>query len=439
MVKKDFYNGEAFLNKYIPSKDMRNKIAETEHAFSIWDASTIIWNSEYPLEEKYKDLQLILDCEPDDELREQITERIAYDKDVLRLFKEKKDGFIYVLDSHKYGPEECIEGYFKKYETTYKNGCMLENDFAISKYPVVNDDIVINTLKTILSIIESDEDGETDYSYPVSKVEFDKNGNILSYWSYEMPKDRSMKVETGNNKCFENRFVVFPKVFKGNEKVHCIGGNHEEFFGWVRDFDYDSFIKSATSENAKDDFIDTTLPIDYWDENRLIWNHQHLLSMDLEWVTEELYNSYDENHQVIIGHDYGNSVWIQVIEVSVSETTEVVNATGKEISVNKDFFDRVFKKLFVQNFDSDMSENKRRYTYAFSNEGRYLSEFEENILEYNFFTYEQIEKIATTIEECVRDGALRIEECIGGTDAVQMVTFAAHLRRIMEGIGRFHQ
>ena len=139
-----------------------------------------------------------------------------------------------------------------------------------------------------------------------------------------------------------------------------------------------------------------------------------------------------KNHQVIIGHDYGNSVWIQVMEVSVSETTEVVNAAGKEISVNKDFFDRVFKKLFVQNFDPDMPENKRRYTYAFSNVGRYLNGFEENILEYNFFTYEQIKKIATIIEECARDGALRIEECIGETDAVQMVTFAAYLRRIME-------
>ena len=35
------------------------------------------------------------------------------------------------------------------------------------------------------------------------------------------------------------------------------------------------------------------------------------------------------------------------------------------------------------------------------------------------------------IENCVVDGAKRIEERIGGKDAIQLMTFAAHMRRLM--------
>ena len=148
---------------------------------------------------------------------------------------------------------------------------------------------------------------------------------------------------------------------------------------------------------------------------------------------KQLVDRFDDDHQVIIGHDYGGAVWIQTVEVSISEriTPENIKEVGKEISVEIGFFDRVLKPLFVEAFDTSMIENKNRYTYAFSEEGRYLNCFEENILEHNFFTYEQMEKILNTIENCVRDGAQRIEKKVDSRDAIQMVTFVAHMRRIM--------
>lgn len=152
----------------------------------------------------------------------------------------------------------------------------------------------------------------------------------------------------------------------------------------------------------------------------------------MERVTEEVCNSFYEDHQVIIGHDFGGAVWIQVVEVNVSDKilTKDIKEVGKEISVKKTFFDRVLKPLFVDKFDPNMTENKNRYTYAYSEEGRYLACFEEDILENNFFTYEQIEKILSVIDNCVVDGAKRIEERIGGKDAIQLVTFAAHIDTI---------
>ena len=40
---------EAFLSKFIPSKDTRAKIIEVGHQFSDWDRAAIIWNSDIPL------------------------------------------------------------------------------------------------------------------------------------------------------------------------------------------------------------------------------------------------------------------------------------------------------------------------------------------------------------------------------------------------------
>ena len=158
-----------------------------------------------------------------------------------------------------------------------------------------------------------------------------------------------------------------------------------------------------------------------------------VIRMADNFLKPQLFNCFDEEHQVIIGHDYGNATWIQVAEVLISERiiNDNVKMVGKEISVNTDFFDKLLKPLFLNAFDPNMPENKNRYTYAYSDEGRYINCFEDNILEPNFFTYSQVEKILEIIEDYVRDGAQRIEKRIGGKDAIQLVTFTAFMRRIM--------
>lgn len=144
-------------------------------------------------------------------------------------------------------------------------------------------------------------------------------------------------------------------------------------------------------------------------------------------------NRFDEDHLVIIGHDFGNAVWIQAVEVAVSDKILLndIHEVGKEISVNKSFFDRTIKSLFVEYFDPNMTENKNRYTYAYSKEGRYLTCFEECILEHNFFTYEQIKKTLDRIEDIIREGAEREENRLGGRDAIQLAVFVDEMRCMM--------
>ena len=432
---------EAFLNKYIPSADMRAKILEIGHQFSDWDRAAIIWNSDIPLLEKHEEIQRIADGTSDSLLREQILERISYDQDALRILTDLSEGCVYALNSHEFTPEDDIAGYYEDLTLALEEGCKLGFEFSIEKHQIIKKETVRIKGRSISSpLIEPDESKqieEMDYYSALAEVEYDKQGRILSYWSNEIPKEREIKVNTLSNKRFENKFVVFPKVFEENEKIHVVGTNskNDGFMGWVnRGFwGYEEFIKKATAEDAIEDYSDAALVIDYLDEDMITWTHNHILPIYLERMSEELCNSFDEDHQVIIGHDFGGAVWIQAVEVNVSDKilTKDTKEVGKEISVNKSFFDRVLKSLFVKAFDPSMTENKNRYTYAFSEEGRYLTCFEEDILEYNFFTYEQIEKILDIIEDCVRDGAKRIEKRIGGKDAIQLVTFAAHMRRIM--------
>ena len=93
-------------------------------------------------------------------------------------------------------------------------------------------------------------------------------------------------------------------------------------------------------------------------------------------------------HRVIIGHDFGAAVWIQAVKVNLKgNPAEDVIEMGKEISVDSGFFKSILKPMFLKEFDPEIPENKLRYTYAFSVEGRHLTGFEEDILEHNYFTH----------------------------------------------------
>ncbi len=72
-----------FLNKFIPSETVREKILNIEHIFSDREQAAIIWNSPTILTEKHKELMVIAGSTTDNTLRQQIFERLEYDLDTL--------------------------------------------------------------------------------------------------------------------------------------------------------------------------------------------------------------------------------------------------------------------------------------------------------------------------------------------------------------------
>ncbi len=431
-----------FLDKYIPSVDMREKLCEAGWTFSDSEKAAIIWNNGSVLSDRHKDLQQIADMTDDKTLCKQINERISYDRDAISTFESNEEGFVYSLISHEFEPEQHVVGYYKSGSLAYRDGCMLGFDFSIAKHQVIDEGTERIKTRSILSpLIEPDETKqiveENYYSDNVAEIEFNVNGSIVSYWSCELPKERVIKVETLSNKRFENVFVVFPDTFEANTKVRIVGMGPawNGITGWVckESFGYDAFIRKATAEEAFEDYSDTALVVDYFDEERIVWDHMHIIPIYLEKVEEDLCNSFD-NDNVIIGHDSGGAVWFRVVEVYVSERIlkKEVKEISKEISVDRYFFKRVLKPFFIEVFDVNMTENKQRYTFAFNDEGRYLTGFEEDILEYNFFTYTQVERALEQIEATIGDVSESYLRAISGNDAIQLRTFVAHIRFIMK-------
>ncbi len=417
-----------FLKRYIPSVDVRNKVRGIGHVFSDWDKAAIIWNSSEPIEDCLSSLGEIADNTTELILREQIQERIDYEHDVQKLFYENEGGFIYVLNSHEFldEHEDDIIGYFSSGKGAYDRGCKLGFSFDITKYKVVTSGS--ETLEN------------EDYSKSgISHIEYNKNGKAVFNWSKEISPELREKIDSNNNKRFENKYVVFPEVFKEYEKVRVVEAMYgKEYTGWIFNAhkNHDWFIEHATAPDSWCDYVDIDLRIDYWDKESLGWSHMHVNPIYLERVQEEFCNSFYEDgaDQVIIGHDQGAAVWFQVADVKESDriTGDDVMRCGLEISVSETFFDDILRPIFIDIFDPDMPLNRNRFTYGMREEGEYLRRFEERILEYNFFTYDQMNEALDQIDDLVRNGAQRIEGVIDGTDAIQLVTFTSHIRHIME-------
>ena len=111
-------------------------------------------------------------------------------------------------------------------------------------------------------------------------------------------------------------------------------------------------------------------------------------------------NSFTEDNRMFIGHDYGAAVYVQAVQVDVSDkiTAEDVHEVGEEISIEESFFIKALMPVFEKYFEPQEPVNKYRFTRAFSGEGRYITRFEMHALEPNFYTMDMARKIIAELE-----------------------------------------
>ncbi len=151
-------------------------------------------------------------------------------------------------------------------------------------------------------------------------------------------------------------------------------------------------------------------------EGGSIWNAEEDLEK-IEKISSERCNSFSDNCRAIVGHDYGAAVWMRpvIIEDGEKIMSSNVHEVGMEISVDSSFFNDVLLDGFMKFFDPELDVNKKRFTRAFSDGGRFLTGFEREILEQNFFTYESIKEIIKYFEDIASSneaGKLEIAEMI---------------------------
>lgn len=265
-------NMDDFLKKYVKSKDMRKYLVDIEYVFDLQEQATIIQNSYGPLNVKHKELNIIANDIRDEIIRKQIIERIEYDSDAIRLFKENNNGYVYALIYQDYELDDIISGYYGTFELAFQAGTKERVKFKIEKYQIIYEDTEIILPRELSSpIIEPDVDNQVKISNnysgcPVGGLFFDGTGNLTSYWSDELPVERMKVVNSLSNQRFENMYVTIPHPFLDGTKVKTLGG--KEYHGVVNmgeNFWVERDCK-AKRDGAFEDYSDANLIIDVIDD-----------------------------------------------------------------------------------------------------------------------------------------------------------------------------
>lgn len=400
----------SFVEKYIPSKDVKAKIEADNWMFSDRDKAAIIWNTEKTLSERYADLIKIMQETDDEILKGQISERIRYDAVAFNLFNENKRGFMYATNTYEYPGEDYIIGYYASAELAYEAGRREGFGFKIEKFQIISEDTIKMKQWSVVSpILVKDEDKQIEEldipGSPVAVLEYNADGKLIDYWSYEVTKEDKLLVDSLGRHRFENAYVVLPNPFELGEYVRLIGTTEIGRVD-VSQEDWARYVKKAQEPDAIDDYLDASITIRY---NYDKWAHDHFSPLYLERV------NIDKEYtipMVLSGHDLGNSYWIRPVKVQdeghiyLSEVEEL----NPEISVPAEYVNGIVFEIFKKHLDMELTYNKRRVRFDYDPNGQKVIGFGVDMI-HNFYDAEHIEKlsynlIAVSLYLCDRSYAL---------------------------------
>lgn len=274
-----------FEKKYIPSGDLRKVISERNWSFSDREKAAIIWNSAELLETKHEDIKNIGDKTADLILKQQIQERLSYDKAALEKFENRSEGFIYATNTDEFSGEDNIIGYFKTHKLAYEAGKRSGYSFKIEKHQIIDEDTVVIKSWSINSpLIEPDVEKQIEEipyeGGSVAAIEYNKEGMITYYWSCEISKEEAIKVETLSRERFENAYVVYPNPYEIGESVRVLGTDKIGRVG-ISQEDWEWNLNKALMDNAIEDYSDASIMILYDDKG---YDHGHISPIFLERV-----------------------------------------------------------------------------------------------------------------------------------------------------------
>ena len=293
---------EAVIEQFIPSCTLREHIWESGIKLSDRDLAAIIYNHPGAFTVRYKWLEGLAEITKDQELKDQIRERLQYDKDALNKFSLDSEGFIYAAQL-RYGDEDdtlpC--GYYAgfraaRYElerATTLGEIEVRNHvddpfitvYRVDKYQVIdpwNQVRPVIKLRVIMSeFFEPDSEKaikELDYPRtPVSSVCFNSEWKLIHYMSCETSVEEAKRVEISTPKRFEYRFVPFPNPFEKGDRVRLVGSSRIGVVETSRT-EWKSLCQDAKKGRYLD-WVDVSLSVRFCDGER-----EHLSPTMLEKI-----------------------------------------------------------------------------------------------------------------------------------------------------------
>ena len=297
----------------IPSKDVRELMETDGHTFTDFEVATLIFNGMQTYDEKRASLGELAETTTDMNLKAMIDRRLAYEDEEIAFFEEEKEGFVYLLNSCEFEPEDCYCGCFANAKLALEYGCKLGFDFSIEKHVVIgskhNDypkkrvytNPYLQELKDWTSYVKEYESHDT----VVAKFHYNKEGKLL-YFAADIERDLAEELEMLFSPArFENAYMEIPNPFERGDIVSVVGTDRQGII-LTSQAEWEDY-KVRMHQMTGKDFIDASITVDFLYEDGE-FSHEHINPIFLEKVETDkatlLAKKYHSGQKDKQGEDY---------------------------------------------------------------------------------------------------------------------------------------
>ena len=267
----------------IQSADVRAYIEHVGFQFTDRQAATILYNSGLTQYELHRKLKELARETADESLQREITERIAFDEHCLALFQQNNGECFYQVNENPPDFDDPT-GNFLNVEDALLYAKEEKAPFEISKYEIVNRQrepkkpvVHVNPcLCPDAPVQELPYRGE-----PLAQFTYDKDGEILRYWTNEVTQEEWSAVNDWGAARFESHIIPLPNPFETGDIVRIVGGSHAGVVETSQK-EWAELIAGAQKSKLPLDYIDASITVQFFDEATGLFEHDHVQPIYLE-------------------------------------------------------------------------------------------------------------------------------------------------------------
>lgn len=271
----------------VPSTYMRDFYTEIGFEFTDFQKATLIWNAPARTRQEILDaLQELADETAETKVRQQILERIDYEKKTFSAFLNNPGSkYVYVVEDWE---DRCSCGFYQKYDMAVNYAVRYSKEYEtkcfIKKQRIVMeeaDEIVRNPFRENPNIGGNFEISEySEYSGDeVASATLNERGEVVRFWSSELPEEEKTVDEYRTDR-FEFAFIKVPFAMQpGTIVKNVIIGNYGVLAQGKEN--WDAYMKRIEERNLYVDFSDIQVIV-YELTEMGYWSHEHTNPMHIE-------------------------------------------------------------------------------------------------------------------------------------------------------------
>lgn len=260
------------ITELIPSKDVREYMDKKGRVLTDFEKATLIYNhSGMSFSEKAAHLKELMEITKDENLIEEIKERLSYDELCLSRFYENNGDYIYELQV--FDPEDresCEQGYYVSARVAVACGKKFQEYFSVHK----------------IGLVTEEKEPDDCSSERKASVYFDNQGTVRGYYSSEV--EWTGKKGELDRERFENAFIEIPHPFRNGDFVRIKNNDTlEDEVCIIECYRTDDGNDAAREQRyACYDYSDVSLRVAYV-YGAARFGHEHAKVVDMEFASPD--------------------------------------------------------------------------------------------------------------------------------------------------------